>query len=125
MIDNVAGLLKAVRPKAPEHIEFGELERNAYDDGYSAWVKIYGVNFKAFVSRREIDKDGASDALAAPVRALKKLFDDGVAEGRKRERDEEIRMLRTKQENAYRALRHKAMADAWNAIANGDARHAH
>lgn len=104
-------------------VQVGEVSRGFESDDYRYDLTIHGQRFMAFVSGRELHKaNGREDyakALGAPLMAIDKVYRDGYAAGRKCERAEEIRQLRTKQENAYRALRHKALADAWNAIASG------
>ncbi len=56
------------------------------------------------------------DALCAPMLALEGLWKDGIAEGRKRERDDELRQVREKCEDAYRRMRYGVLAAAYRAV---------
>lgn len=113
-------VFKAVKQSLPG-VRFEELAANAADVGYSVLCDINGTWFKAFlpaerVSRCYGDEKALVDLIASPFTSLRKLYHDGIAEGRERERKEEMRQLRAKHEDAYRRLRHGAMAAAYRAV---------
>jgi len=123
--DVIATIFKNARGGSLPGVEIHEIFHDEHEPGARyGYVEINKAVFRYRWPRKEIeaasgDRREALEVIAKPAFALRELYENGIAEGRKREREAEIRMLRTKQENAYRALRYKAMADAWNAIAQG------
>jgi hypothetical protein len=99
----------------------GEVEQEQDSAHYRVGVFINDVCFFHRWSYAEIEREkhtpSLTEVLGRPMKALRTLFDDGIEAGRKKERESEIRALKERQENAYRSLRQKAMADAWNAVA--------
>lgn len=66
---------------------------------YDIYATINGAFFRAHLAGRDLertshDRDAVAAVIAAPSLALQKLFDDGVAEGVRKERESEFARLR-------------------------------
>ncbi len=115
------GLLRTIKP-AGDAVRTVELQQEMISDSYRLVLQIGDVCFYARIAGIDIERSSGSaedvrDVVCKPLFALDRLWKDGIAEGRKRERTDEITRLRDIRETALRMRTSRAYAAGWNAVA--------
>ncbi len=104
-------------------VKVGDVYHDEHGSCRHAWLTINESFFR--ISFREIDIAGVRDDPEKAVKLFRKPFDaldriwkDGIEEGRKKERADEMTRLRDVRESALRLRTARAYAAGWNAVAS-------